>query len=152
MFDDQLIKEFTEWSRVNEEHFSWWSYVNMKADIQTALGFAKFFSPAIVELEGCLFLKDQFSQRRFEGWKRSCNGDSTCMEKMMNLYQLRDFFHLNVQNEDDQQDELLITLGRVLEHFWSLKFKHQYPDREVIVEVFEEDDGELLITVFQKRD
>ena len=43
MFSDKLIPEYIEWKSVNKETFNWWSFVNMKADLQTALGFAKFF-------------------------------------------------------------------------------------------------------------
>lgn len=68
---------------------------------------------------------------------------------MMNLYQLRDFFHLNKDFEDDE-DELLNILGEVLHYFWSQKLAHQYPDKNFNVLVFE-DDQELFITVYLLR-
>lgn len=63
MFDDNAIKEYTEWKKVNKENFTWWSFVNMmKADLPTALRFAKFFNPTIIEVNDCFFLKDNFSE------------------------------------------------------------------------------------------
>ena len=70
------------------------NFVNMKADIDTALGFAKFYSPELLEIEGYCLLKDKFSPNVFEGWKRSCQNNKECVEKMMNIYQIRDFFIL----------------------------------------------------------
>lgn len=151
MFDDNLIKEFREWNEVNKDNFTWWSYVNMKADLPTALGFAKFFNPTIIEINDCYFLKDNFfSMEKYEEWKAECGNDKTCLEKMMNLYQLRDFFHINGYDEDDEY-ELLRILGEVLQYFWSLKLKQQYPDKKFIVSVFEDFD-DLFITVYQERD
>lgn len=42
-FKDDLVKEYSDFKNVNPGNFSWWSYVNMKSDLQTALVFAKFF-------------------------------------------------------------------------------------------------------------
>ena len=42
LFNDDLIKEYQEWKKANPNSFNWGSDVNLKADLQTALGFAKF--------------------------------------------------------------------------------------------------------------
>lgn len=43
MFDDNLIQEFAQWKACNKENFTWHSYVNKEADLDLALGFAKFY-------------------------------------------------------------------------------------------------------------
>ena len=53
LFEDSLIEEFTEFQNSND-FFTWHSFVNMKADIDTALGFAKFFCPDIIIVDECL--------------------------------------------------------------------------------------------------
>lgn len=149
LFNDSLISEFIKWKNANPETFTWWNYVNMKSDLQTALGFAKFFYPEIIEAEGCFILKDNYSEKRFESWKNDCNGNKTCIEKMMNLYQLRDLFHINTQ-EEEKENEQIKVLGEVLKLFWSMSFKNRFPLRTINVSVFEEEDGEIFITVYEE--
>lgn len=150
MFNDEINGEFMEFKDVNEGKFTWWSYVNMKSDIKTALGFAKFFYPDVLEVEGCFLLKDKFSEKHFEMWKKECKGNKFNIEKMMNLYQVRDFFHINVE-EDGNFEEQIQALGEVLKIFWSLSFKNRFLKRKIIVRVFEEEDGELFITVYENE-
>jgi hypothetical protein len=149
LFDDDLIKEYQEWRGANPESFSWWSYVNMKSDLQTALAFAKFFSPELIEIEGCLILKDKYDEALFKDWVDECKDDKTCIEKMMNIYELNDFFHIN-RNETEYEDRQFEALGDVLKHFWSMSFKHNYPNRNIIIDVFKEMDERLFITVYEQ--
>lgn len=39
LFEDDLIREYQEWKTANPNSFNWWSYVNLKADLHTALVF-----------------------------------------------------------------------------------------------------------------
>lgn len=148
LFDDILIEEYTEWKTANPDNFTWWNFVNMKSNLDMALAFAKFFSPEILITEGYFLLKDKFSKEIFESWKVECNGNKTNVEKMMNLYQLRDFFHINDENTENE-DEKLKALGKVLQFFWGMSFKNRYPGKQVTVAVYEEDEGELFITVYE---
>ncbi|MFS0574797.1 hypothetical protein AB1K83_04135 [Sporosarcina sp. 179-K 3D1 HS] len=148
LFKDEINEEFMGFKEVNEGDFTWWNYVNMKSDIHTALGFAKFFYPDIVRVEGCFLLKDKFSQKNFRRWKEDSQNNKVTIEKMMNLYQVKDFFHINV-NEEVTGDQIQ-ALGEVLKQFWSLSFKDRFPNRNIIVSVFEEVDGELFITVYEQ--
>lgn len=148
LFDDILIEEYTEWKTANPDNFTWWNFVNMKSNLDMALAFAKFFSPEILIIEGYFLLKDKFSKEIFESWKVECSGNKTNVEKMMNLYQLRDFFHINDENIENE-DEKLKALGKVLQFFWGMSFKNSYPDKQITVAVYEEDDGELFITVYE---
>ncbi|BAQ11818.1 transketolase [Bacillus sp. OxB-1] len=148
MFKDEINEEFMAFKEANEGNFTWWNYVNMKSDIHTALGFAKFFYPDIVEVEGCFLLKDKFSQKNFSRWKEDYQNDKVTIEKMMNLYQVKDFFHINV-GEKDLRDPIQ-ALGEALRQFWSLSFKDRFPHRNIVVSVFEEEDGELFITVHEQ--
>lgn len=53
-FKDDLVKEYSDFKNVNPGNFSWWSYVNMKSGLQTALAFAKFFYSEFIEVDNCL--------------------------------------------------------------------------------------------------
>jgi len=148
LFDDNIVNEYIEWKNANPETFTWWSFINIKSDLQTALGFSKFFYPDIIEVEGCFLLKAKYSTAKFESWKKDCNNDKTNIEKMMNLYEVGDFFHIN-RNEEENEDIQIIALGDILKRFWSLSFKDRFPDRKINVSVFQEDDGALFITVYE---
>jgi len=148
MFEDELIKEFVEWKNANPQKFTWWNYINIKSDIQTALAFAKFFYPDIMEIDGCLLLKDKFSKEIYEGWRRECNNEKARIEKIMNLYELRDFFHINTK-DDGNLDKQVEVLGDVLKLFWSMSFKERFPERSIKVEVFEYYE-EWCITVYEE--
>ncbi|WP_285398071.1 hypothetical protein [Lysinibacillus sp. fls2-241-R2A-57] len=121
----------------------------MKSDIKTALGFAKYFYPEILEVEGCFLLKDKYSEKNFNRWKTECKNNKVYIEKMMNLYQVRDFFHINV-DEDENLEEQIQALGEVLKKFWSLSFKDRFPNRDIVVSLFKEEDGHLFITVYER--
>lgn len=147
MFNDEINNEFIEFRKINENKFSWWSYVNVKSDLNTALGFAKFFYPDIIEIEGCFLLKDKYSEKNFEMWKKDCRNNKRCIEKMMNLYQVRDFFHINV-DENDDTDEQIQTLGNIIKNFWSMSFNDRFKNRNIVVNLFKDHD-ELFITVYE---
>lgn len=150
LFEDGLIKEFTEWKNANPEKFSWWSFVNMKADLDTALAFAKFFCPDVLIIEGCFILKDKYSENLYKAWKVDCKNIKMDIEKMMNIYSIRDFFHINHKDSENEEDKI-VALGNVLKYFWSMSFRQQFPDKLIIVDIFEEDDGELFITVYEAK-
>lgn len=151
LFNDNIVDEYVEWKNANPENFSWWKFVNMKSDIQTALGFAKFFYPDIIEIDGCFLLKDKYSPKIFKGWKKDCNNNKTDIEKMMNLYEVGDFFHINKSYSENEHLEV-IALGNTLKHLWLLSFKDRFPNRKINVKVFEEYDGALFITVYETLD
>ncbi|MBE1555933.1 hypothetical protein [Sporosarcina limicola] len=147
LFTDETIKEYIEYKRANPNNFSWRSYVNIKADIQTALAFAKFYYPEIIEVENYFLLKDNYSEKLLKKWDDECQGDKCSVEKMMNLYELKDYFHINV-NEDENNSAQIQVLGDILKLFWSMSFKQRFPSRNISVEVYEEWDS-LFITVFE---
>ncbi|MFL0246081.1 hypothetical protein ACJDUG_03700 [Clostridium sp. WILCCON 0185] len=83
----------------------------MKFDLQTALGFAKFFYPEVIEVDGCFILKDKYDEVTYRKLLQECNNNKTIIEKMMNLYEIRDFFHINTvfdENKDEQITALQI--------------------------------------------
>ncbi|MCG3087964.1 hypothetical protein [Sporosarcina cyprini] len=149
MFRNEINQEFMEFQEANNGDFTWWSYVNMKADVSTALGFAKFFYPDIIEVDRYFLLQDKFSPRNFELWKRECEHRKAEVEKMMNLYQVSDFFHLN-RAEGENVDEQITALGQALQTFWSLSFANRFPGRAISVPLWKESDGELFISVFEE--
>jgi hypothetical protein len=148
IFNEEIVSEYMESKIINKNKFSWWKYVNLKADIQTALGFAKFFYPEIIEIDGYFLLKDKFDECTFNGWKKSCNDNKIQVEKIMNCYEVKDFFHINTDYNDENIDKQVEALAEVLKLFWGMSFRNRYLDRNIIVKTFYEYDS-LFITVFE---
>lgn len=149
LFNDNIVEEFTLWKEANPDGFTWWNYINMKSDITTTLGFAKFFYPDIIERNGCIFLKDNFDEKRYKRWKAECGTDKSSLEKAMNSYELKDFFHINSDFEDKCINEKIITLGIVLKKFWLLSFNDRFPNRKINVEIIETNET-TYITVYEE--
>jgi len=148
LFNDDVVSEYKKWKDANPDNFSWWNFVNMKADLDTALAFAKFYCPEIIEIEGCCFLKDKYNSTIYESWKQECKGDKKQLEMMVNIYQICDFFEIN---ETDNEIEKIEVLGNILKYFWTTTFKSMYPEKKLKVEIFEEQDKELFITVYSEQ-
>ncbi|WP_346880154.1 hypothetical protein [Clostridium sp. UBA3061] len=119
----------------------------MKSDIQIELGFAKFFYPEIIEIDNCIFIKDNFSSERYEQWKVVCN-DKKTLEKAINSYEIKEFFHMNTDFEDKNINEQIQALGNILKKIWTLGFNERFPDMNIVVDIIEDDES-LYITVFQ---
>jgi hypothetical protein len=148
LFENEIVQEYGLWLKANPDNFTWWSYINMKADIKTALGLAKFFYPEIVEIDECIFIKDSFTYENYNQWKKVCNNNKIDLEKSMNSYEIKDFFHINTDYEDKYINEQIQALGNVLKKFWTLSFKERFPHRNIVVEIIE--DESLYITVYEK--
>ena len=148
LFENEIVQDYVLWQKANPDNFTWWSYANMKADIETALGLAKFFYPEIVEIDGCIFIKDNFTHENYNQWKKACKNNKMDLEKAINSYEIKDFFHINSDYEDKYINEQIKALGNILKKFWTLSFKERFPCRNIIVEIIE--DESLYITVYEK--
>ena len=76
-------------------------------------------------------------------------------KKILRLVVARFISIFDRKQEFDQTDiELIIenekfkALGRILKFFWEITFEKNYPEKKLKVHLFEEDDGELFITVY----
>ncbi|WP_169007582.1 hypothetical protein [Faecalispora jeddahensis] len=147
LVDPDIVSNFVEWKDANKDNFTWWSYVNIKSDIQGALAFANFFCPEIIIKDNCILLKDHFNQKNYDDWKERLNGDKTQIEKIMNIYEIQDFFHIHSDTNDPFYNEQIKALAKSIQFYWSLTLQHNHPDKNIIVSVFEEYDA-LCITVY----
>lgn len=67
----------------------------------------------------------------------------------MNLYSLRDFFHIN-DCRNDYYTEKIDALGLSLKYFWNLSFKDRFPDKKINIEIIDEGlDDDIFITVYE---
>lgn len=146
LFKDEIMEEFIKWKEINKS-FYWSQYVNYKYDVEAALAFAKFFAPNLIEMEGCLILEDRYDEEIYKQWKNR-NESKEIIEKMMNLYEVKDYFHINTGIYTYEQIE---ALGNILKYYWGMKFKNDFPNRNIKVDVFEEEYQELYITIYESK-
>lgn len=149
LFNEKIISEFKEWKDYNKEKFTWWSYVNMKADIQIALGFAKFFYPEVIIKDNCFLLKDHYETKVYDEWRKSYKGNKKEIEKIMNFYEVNDFFHMNSNYKDPYFSEQIDALAKAIKLFWSFSFKERFPDKNIVVKIFRDFDTKC-VTVYEK--
>ncbi|MHC9159691.1 MULTISPECIES: hypothetical protein [unclassified Exiguobacterium] len=152
MFSNDLIKEFIEFREVNGEEFTWWSFVNYKYSIEDALSFLKFFNPEIICHENCYFFKDSLSLSSYKGWKEEFGADLSSIEKMVNLYEPKDFFIINKKNDVDSysQNNQIEAFAETLCQQWKISLKERYNNIPFQVQLIR-DDGDLYITMFVLR-
>ncbi|WP_031424854.1 hypothetical protein [Exiguobacterium sp. NG55] len=152
MFSDDLIKEFMEFREVNGEKFTWWSFVNYKYNIEDALSFLKFFNPEIVCHESCYFLKDSLSLDSYKGWKEEFGTDLSSIEKMINLYEPKDFFIINDINDlgSSDKNKKIEAFAEALCQQWQVSLQERYKNIPFQVQLIREGE-DLYITMFVLR-
>ncbi len=131
-FDYSVLKGYSAFDKVNKD-WNILSYLNHRYDANAALAFSKFYFPDFVEVRGCIVLSFLYNQETFDSWFKELKGEVAQVEKMANLYELKDYFHIN---SDDQVN--LDSLGQVLKRCWEINLSLLYPDRSVQVNTFEE--------------
>lgn len=147
LFEDDLVEEYIQWKKTNT-NFSWWNYVNLRSDVDVALAFSKFYCPDIIIIDNCFLLKDKYNKSIYDSWRIKCS-NKTDIEKMMNLYELEDFFHINQPLYNSNYSLKIRKLGEIIQYFWSLSFRERFKDREIIVDVFDQY-GDNYVTVYEK--
>ena len=138
-----ILKDYTDFERANT-NWNILSYLNHNYDLNTALAFSKLFFPDFIEEKGCIILSFLYNYENMEEWYEEFNGKISEVEKMCNLYELKDFFHINGENNDLAFNEL----GKVLQISWALNLNRLFPEKEFKVDIFEEYNS-LFITLYQ---
>jgi hypothetical protein len=146
--DKNVLIDYQDFDKVNENwHIG--SYLNMNYDLNAAVAFSKLFFPDFIEIEGCIILAIRYDKEVFKQWQKELKGNTSEVEKMCNLYELKDFFHINIKDDQNENyyEKALDYLGMSLKNSWDINLSKLYPDRKFKVEVFEEYDSKF-ITLF----
>ena len=111
--DYNLLKSYNSFSEVNHT-WNIASYLNTFYSTSDAIAFAKLFYPDFEVVDECVILSIRYDKDIFESWKKECHGNIALIEKMCNLYEVADYFHINDNVQDNNYDGLLKTLGYIL--------------------------------------
>lgn len=140
-----LLPDYLDFQNVNDD----WDvekHLNFNYDISAAIAFSKLYFPTFIEYEGCIILESRFDKSIFEEWKNKFKGNISEVEKMCNLYETKDFFHINDSDSSLEKSE---QLGVLLKKSWEVNLKSLFPDRNMTIVLFEQD-GNNYITLHSK--
>lgn len=132
------------WSKVFLNHAA------NSVGIEDTLAVSNVLWPTIVEDDGYVFVADFYNQN-LERLKTQFHNDKRTIERQVNAWSLADFF-LMASSPSVDSEVLITKFGEMSHFFWSLRLKTLFPEREFIVDVDENIEGErgLSITFYEK--
>ncbi|GHK02515.1 hypothetical protein ACWEWI_26615 [Streptomyces sp. NPDC003753] len=134
----------TDWK---DEELSPENYLDFEGGLRFVLAAAWLFCPETVEYRGCVFLKERFPKDTVDDWFTNLGGDRERIEAVANHVELWATFGNTPLTDDDQLGEELPQLALALGECWQGVLSARYPDREITVEVSDEEDGSYGPTV-----
>jgi len=151
-FDKNLLREYSLWEKANENNWEITSYLNQFYDINAALAFTKLYFPDFIEERGCIILGFRYDEKTFNQWYEEFKGEIAPTETYCNLYDVADYFHINVAGYESEESylEALEAFGNALKTSWELNCKVLFPEREMEVELVG-DYGAKRITLHTER-
>jgi hypothetical protein len=134
----------TEW---NDEELSPANYLDYEGGLRFVLAAAWLFCPETVEYRGCVFLKDRFSQAAVDDWFTKPGQERQHVEAVVNHVELWATFGNTALTDDEHLGDELPQLALSLGECWQGVLSSRHPDREITVEVSDEEDGSYGPTV-----
>jgi len=142
--DYRILNDFEAFNKVNT-NWNIGSYLNTFFDINAALAFSKLYFPDFVDIQNCVILDFRYNEDLFKQWFTELNGEVSQVEKMCNLYELKDFFHINNNiNDENKKNKVLDVFGTILKRSWEVNLKLLYPERSFKVDLFEEYESKFI--------
>ena len=135
-----LLPEYESFGRVNYD----WNiekHLNLNYNIDAAIAFSKLYFPTFIKYKNCIILENRFDEPIFNEWFNEFNGNIEQTERMCNLYELKDIFHINGSTQTEEKIE---QLGRILKKSWELNAKELFPDRKLEVFLFREEGNDYI--------
>ncbi len=145
--DTNLFSEFKDFETVNDD----WSiekHLNFNYNIDDAILFSRLYFPEFIEHKKCIILKERYDKEIFEQWFDEFDGDISKIERMSNLYEVKDLFHIN---NDNISESKINHLSLLLKKIWQINLDLLFPNRQIKVNVFKEDD-DIFITLYSELD
>ncbi len=124
----EAIRDFGEAPRP----LTFWDFLGVRGNFELAAAFSTLFWPELVEVNGCVLLKEQLSRTDLTEWTEKLEGDRAGIEAMVNHVHMYDLFpnvELNVS------DRVLLHLAQTLRLCWLAAAREQFPERNIDVEL-----------------
>lgn len=140
---DDLLEQFSGWRGARALDATLLTYLINEGTLEAALTCASLFWPPLLEDDDLVFLAEFYHPEQLPRHRARFGNDRSRIERFVNAMALADFFFK--QHTDDSildNVDLLNALGRALQFFWSMRLQVLFPDRQFIVEVGDNLEGE----------
>lgn len=143
------MKDFERWRSANAgQEFSLFDYAyaalcDTRAGADLALAMTKLVWPRFVEVEGCVFLGEQYSLAK-ESELRSRGFTGPDLEFWINLFSVDGLVRGLPSTSADHEEELAL----LLRDSWDAKLKKDFPDRFFLVRIVRDEDVGDVCLVF----
>lgn len=145
--DYSILKDYSAFEKANKNNWNILSYISFKYDIDAALAFSKFLFPDFVTYRDCLILSFLFKKETCDAWFNTPSNNIITIEKMCNLFEVRDFFYVNRDINDTKMDLKLDYLSKMLKYAWQTHLNQLFPEQYVVDIFFEET---YYITIYSR--
>ncbi|MBL7866718.1 MAG: hypothetical protein JNM71_01735 [Flavobacterium lindanitolerans] len=147
-----LLSEYNEIKVLNPDTWEIGEYLNLKYDMNAAIAFSKLYFPDFIEKDGCIILGHRYNEQVFKQWQDYFNGDVKAIESMCNSYEVMDYFQNNrpVTESLDFYNQVIDELAKTLKKSWEINCQILFPDKKIVVEVYDEYDA-TRITLYQDK-
>lgn len=108
-------------------------FVGARVGLAGALAVTKVLRPDLIEVRGCVLLRERFDQSNFDEWWRQLGGDVAEIEGVVNHLHLWDLFE--VDDDDVLVESALEDLALAIASSWRCLLAEVYPDRRFDVRV-----------------
>lgn len=118
--------------------------------IEHVLASASIFCPEIIQIEECIFISEFFNGD-FKSLKELYGDDRKSMEAFVNAWSLSEFFS-EVSDNSLNNCRLIEEFGKVIKYFWERRTNELFPNRNIVIKLGYELEGEsgLTITMYQE--
>jgi hypothetical protein len=132
----KLVPTALPWNEGKETGVWEWRYLT--GDYSQAIAYGELFWPDFQAHDGCVLWAEGFDESNYNAFMEQTSGNRRAVEAVMNHVHIAYLFDsLRVDPTTDQ----MVYLGRLLREIWSVKLRHDFPDRRFVVH-FEEDSSE----------
>jgi hypothetical protein len=146
--DLNILDEYNDWKETNP---NWCidDYLHLKYDMNGAIALSKLYFPSFIEKNNCVILEGRYDEDIFLQWYTKYDGDIKKTEFMCNFYEIKDFFKFEVNNYESLEiyNQAIDEFAKILKKSWEINLKLLFPNREMIVDVFDEYNS-TRITIF----
>lgn len=152
---ESLLSHLAGWDTLREKGYTWADYATNTSGLAQTLSVINVLWPTVVEDEGCVFIGKFYRESRMGYLREHIGNDKRQIERWVNAWALTDFFRSDQFSgaPELEDDALLAAFGNALQLLWMLRLQELFPDREFVVELGENIEGEdgLAITAFEKK-
>lgn len=105
-----------------------WGYLDVKATVELAAGFAKLHWPDFIEVDNCVLLAERCTPSNFEQWTQHFGGNRHSIESMINHTHDYDLFNYAADRETVAPD-VWEHIGQTLLASWRAAIHQAFPAR-----------------------